>query len=1030
MTSLRGVVVAQDHARLPVSDASVTALAGLHEPGDHGPMAKWGTGRAMPRRPRVEELLVRRWTVRVMQLAAGAGCGKTTALRRTIEANRSDPRGVDLFASVGDHASLAEVIDRLGSQLARSRSDAASFVRAITALAPRHVCLIVDDAHKLDDPAALGAFGERLPSNAHLLIGTRNRLDIDGAVLVLEDALAFDDAEIATLAAATGRAEDELARVGRWPAGVDLAATSGRAAADRAIAGTLVGELGADTRTAVEAVAVLGRANDPVLRSLGVQISAEALAEAVPLLRREGDDVVAHDLLRSALVDRVENAASIRRTAAQTLVAGGDLELAASHFADAGDWDTALDALVARTIGGLSASGHAMARRWLDRVPPAHLDHPTCGLFRAAIARRQDPALPEVRERLETATRAFEERGHREGELAGLTMLGYIHARVTGDLLALAGVHTRVVELHAAGCHAATGLAMLGDAVIAHLGGDVTDAARRLDALPRSTLTDEWQGIADWYHGMALLDLGRPADALAVHETPREDANVPMEESLHGAIWARWATGDVRSIAAELLAALTSPVPTPPRERVDTGLYSLGFLSATGDLDAARRGEQTVIDNIGPDDHTTHDNLLVAQSMFAVADDDEGLAAELLRQRFPTGLTTAADRRAVIRLLPIPYVVDADLRADIDAQDWPGVWATGLAMARSLVAARNDTKAEWTSLPWHDPDMLVSLLGLRWAIEFCARAHQFGVGPAREAAAVLLEHFPKAAIRLLDTMREGGDAGLATGAASLLTELPAPPPAPIRVAMLGTTTMHRGPAEVADKDWRRERVRTLLSILVIERQVTREVAATRLWPDLEADRAAANLRTTLNYLQRVLEPDRPRNAASWLLRTEGTMLRIVDDEYLDVDVWDFEAATDRAEERERAGDAKDAVTHRLAAIELWHGDPFTECRYEDWAMPEIERLRLLLFRQLVRAAEVLAAIGREGEAITLAGQALAIEPTAENAARALVTAHLQRDDIGSARATYRQALSDIETMGFAPEPATLELGRRLGVTSA
>ncbi|MDW3219683.1 MAG: BTAD domain-containing putative transcriptional regulator [Acidimicrobiales bacterium] len=991
-------------------------------------MAKWGTGGATPRRPRVEELLVQRWNVRAMQLAAGAGCGKTTALRRTIEANRTDPMGVDLFASVGDHGSLAEAIERLGNQLAQSRSDASSLIRAITALAPRHVCLIVDDAHKLDDPAALAAFGAQLPSNAHLLVGTRSRLDIDGAVLVLEDDLAFDDSEIAALAAATGRPADELARVGRWPAGVDLAATSGRAAADRAVAETLVGELGADTRAAVEAVAVLGRASDAVLHSLGVRISASALAEAVPLLRREDDDVVAHDLLRGALTDQVEHATSTRRTAAAALLASGDIEPAASHLADAGDWDAALDALATRTIGGLSASGHATARRWLDRVPPTHLDHPTCGLFRAAIARRQDPALPEVREQLERVTRAFEERGHQEGELAGLTMLGYIHSRVTGDLLGLAGVHARVVELHAAGCDAATGLAMLGDAVIAHISGDVADAARRLDALPRSTLTDEWQGIADWYHGMALLDLGRPADALAVRDAPREEAKIPMEESLHGATWARWASGDVRPITAALRAALDSPVPALPRERVDTGLYSLGFLSATGDLESARRAERMVLDNIGPDDHTIRDNLLVAQSMFAVADDDEALAADLLHRRFPTGLTTAAERRATIRLLPIPYVVDAELRADIDAQDWPGVWAAGLTLARSLVAARDGAPVEWTTLPWHEPDMLVSHLGLRWAIELCARAHQLGVGPARESCSALLEHFPTASIRLLDAMREGGDPGLAKGAASLLTELPAPPPVAVRVAMLGPTTMHRGDTEVADKDWRRERVRALLTLLVVERRVTREVAATQLWPDLEADRAAANLRTTLNYLQRVLEPDRPRNAASWLLRTDGTLLRIVDDDCLAIDVWDFEAATERAEDLERAGDAEGAVTHRLAAIELWQGDPFTECRYEDWAMPEIERLRLLLFRQLVRAAEVLAATGRVDEAITLAGRALTLEPTAENAARALVTAHLQRDDIGSARAAYRQALTGIETMGFAPEPATLELGRRLGLS--
>lgn len=987
-------------------------------------MANWGSAGDPPRRPRVEALLARRWSVPVMQVVAGAGSGKTTALRSAVEANRLDPQGIDVYAAVEPEGDLDRALTRLAEQLAEF-GDADDLVRTATALAPRHVSLIIDDAHKLTDPDELLRLPARLPANVHLVIASREPLDLGDAPAIVDDDLGFDDDEIADLAKATGRDVDGLTSIGRWAAGVDLAATAGRAAVDRAVGETLLGELSPDLRLAVETLAIVGRADDALLAALGVPTLAVTLAEHVPLIRQEDSDAVAHDLLRDALRTRVPEASAMRRTAAATLAGTGADERAADLLVDDGDWEAALDVVATTAIGGLSSAGHSVARRWLNRVPPEYLDHPTCGLMRAAIARRQDPAIPQVRTDLEAAISEFRARGHQAGELAGLTILGYLHARVTGDLLGLAGVHARVSELHEAGCHAAAGLAMLGTAVISHVTGDTAGAIRLLDALPRASLTAEWQGIADWYHCMALLDLGRPDDAVAVRDHTVDGDMRPMEEQLHGTTWARWARGQVVEVSEELRHGVDHPDDQLPRERADSGLYAMGLLSAVGDLAAARRGEALVRAHIGPDDHTLRGNLTVSETMLAVAEGDEARAASLLRSRFPDGLGGPDDWRSIIRLLPLPYVTMPETRDAIDAHGAPGVWAHALDGARLLVRARVGAASDWTHPWWDDPGRMVANLGLRWTLELAGRAHNAGFPDARAACSQILEWFPDA-IRILGMFREDVDASLAKGAASLLAELPAPPSAPVDITLLGPASMRRGDIDVTDKDWRRERVRALLSLLVIHRTVTRERASTWLWPDLSAERAAANMRTTLNYLQRVLEPDRPKNAAPWSVRNEGTTLRIVVDDHLSVDVWEFEHRADTAERLEAAGDPVAALDDRLAAIALWNGDPFVECRYEEWALAEAERLRLRLLRQLVRAAEVSGAVGRASEAIELANRALVIEPTAENAARALVEGHLVRNDIGSARAVHRRTLASLEEQGFTPEPATLELGRRLG----
>jgi hypothetical protein len=78
----------------------------------------------------------------------------------------------------------------------------------------------------------------------------------------------------------------------------------------------------------------------------------------------------------------------------------------------------------------------------------------------------------------------------------------------------------------------------------------------------------------------------------------------------------------------------------------------------------------------------------------------------------------------------------------------------------------------------------------------------------------------------------------------------------LRVCLLGPLELDRDDRPVTHPDLRRERVRQMLSYLAVHPRTTRQRVAAELWPDFGDEAAGRNLRVTLTYLQRVLEPGR------------------------------------------------------------------------------------------------------------------------------------------------------------------------------
>lgn len=185
----------------------------------------------------------------------------------------------------------------------------------------------------------------------------------------------------------------------------------------------------------------------------------------------------------------------------------------------------------------------------------------------------------------------------------------------------------------------------------------------------------------------------------------------------------------------------------------------------------------------------------------------------------------------------------------------------------------------------------------------------------------------------------------------------------------------------------------------------RRQAAGLLWPEVEEERAAGNLRSALWRLRAsgagVVESDK---SAVWLRPGAGTDVASVHD-------W---AA------RLTGGQPVPGDLHTL----WWHPEAVDLLPgwYDEWIVFERERLRQQVLHALECLAELLVEQGRYADGIEAALLAVEIEPLRESAQRRLVEAHLAEGNVGEAHRvlrTYGDLLQ--RELGIRPSPALVAL---------
>jgi DNA-binding SARP family transcriptional activator len=262
-------------------------------------------------------------------------------------------------------------------------------------------------------------------------------------------------------------------------------------------------------------------------------------------------------------------------------------------------------------------------------------------------------------------------------------------------------------------------------------------------------------------------------------------------------------------------------------------------------------------------------------------------------------------------------------------------------------------------------------------------------------------------------------------AKSLLAAVPAPPADLTEIAVLGPLALARNGEPVTDGDLRRERVRALLSFLVGHRTTSRAAIMAALWPDLDERAAANNLRVTMTYVLRVLEPGRPARESPYHVRVNGQSVTLVTSDWLRIDVDQFDEHVARAARAEADGTPSLALEHNLAAVALYRGEAHDGVADADWIALEREHYRSRFVAAATRAGELLVGRGDVDQAERVARRAVEVDPWAENAYAVLVSVALARGDRSAARRTLDLGLAALADLGIEPSEETRRLRRRV-----
>ena len=231
----------------------------------------------------------------------------------------------------------------------------------------------------------------------------------------------------------------------------------------------------------------------------------------------------------------------------------------------------------------------------------------------------------------------------------------------------------------------------------------------------------------------------------------------------------------------------------------------------------------------------------------------------------------------------------------------------------------------------------------------------------------------------------------------------------LQVRLLGDFGLNQGEAPVTGVST--PRLQSLLAYLLLHREApqSRSHVAFQFWPDSTESQAHSNLRTLLHRLRQAL-PDADR-----FLSLEGPTVQWRQDAPYTLDVAAFQQAVSRAE---RAGEeaARRAALER--AIELYGGELLPSC-YDDWLLPQRERLHQAYIRAMERLIQLLEEEREYDQALRYAQRLLREDPLHEAGYRRLMRLHaLSGDRAGALRVYHACATTLQQELGVEPSPAT------------
>ncbi|HUG13714.1 MAG TPA: BTAD domain-containing putative transcriptional regulator, partial [Thermomicrobiales bacterium] len=235
------------------------------------------------------------------------------------------------------------------------------------------------------------------------------------------------------------------------------------------------------------------------------------------------------------------------------------------------------------------------------------------------------------------------------------------------------------------------------------------------------------------------------------------------------------------------------------------------------------------------------------------------------------------------------------------------------------------------------------------------------------------------------------------------------------ITLLGGFSIAVGTRAIDAPSWRLRKAGHILKLLALmpRRQLPREQVIEVLWPNLDGDAAANNLRVTLHFARKLLEA--ADGFGPGVVQWRGDQLVLFPDRKVRVDVDQFDIAADVALR------SLDPLAIELA-LGLYGGELLPEDRFEDWVIERRESLastHLALLHSLARVREER---GELAEAIESLRQALQHDPISEPASAALMRLYARSNRRAQALRQYQQLREALQReLDVEPEPDTTRL---------
>ena len=246
-------------------------------------------------------------------------------------------------------------------------------------------------------------------------------------------------------------------------------------------------------------------------------------------------------------------------------------------------------------------------------------------------------------------------------------------------------------------------------------------------------------------------------------------------------------------------------------------------------------------------------------------------------------------------------------------------------------------------------------------------------------------------------------------------------PSSLEISVLGPFALAVDGVRVDESAWQRPQPKLLVQLLALQphHQLHREEIMDLLWPEQDAESAAARLYKSLHMARRALEPGLVKGAKSRFIITQEQQILLRAPDRLWIDADEFETQTRDAIRQENAAACEEALA-------LYRGDLLADNPYSDWAAPRREHLRLLHRKLLTKLAQLYEEQGEYQPGIKHLQGLVKSDPTDERAHRQLMRLLALTGSKFLALEQYKQCREALRReLEAEPEASTVELGRQI-----